>query len=551
MTTTPYAMPHEVFAKHASAMPDQVYLRQPIDGAYREFTWQETYDSALRLASAYRELGLAPGDKICILSKNVAEWFIADFAAMLAGLICAPVYPTAGAKTIGYIIDHSEAKAIVIGKLDSPDAAMAALEGRSIVTIGMASYVSIDCQHDMESLIVSHQPLVDIARPTLDDVATLAYTSGSTGNPKGAVLTFRNVAYGSVVLVDKFEATPNDRALSYLPLAHIMERIGVEYQSLYAGFSVTFLESLDTFARDLANTQPTSFVSVPRLWMKFQSGVLSKMPQKKLDRLLSIPIISGLVKSKIKKQLGFSHCRFFATGSAPISPITLEWFRRLGIEISEGWGMTETSCLAVINHPFNKEKMGTIGRPVEGTEIKISEQGEILLKSDGVIKEYYKEPEKTAEAIKDGWLYTGDKGELDADGYLRITGRVKDLFKSSKGKYVVPVPIESLLFENTLIEQVCVMGSGLPQPIAAVVLSEEISVGMSNDDLEKSLDATRIHVNERLEGHEKIDRIVVTKEQWSIENGLLTPTLKIKRSELEVKYKETISLDSKKSVIWQ
>lgn len=213
--------------------------------------------------------------------------------------------------------------------------------------------------------------------------------------------------------------------------------------------------------------------------------------------------------------------------------------------------MTETSCLAVINHPFNKEKMGTIGRPVEGTEIKISEQGEILLKSDGVIKEYYKEPEKTAEAIKDGWLYTGDKGELDSDGYLRITGRVKDLFKSSKGKYVVPVPIESLMFENTLIEQVCVMGSGLPQPVAAVVLSEEISVGMSNDELEKSLDDTRIHVNERLEGHEKIDRIVVTKEQWSIENGLLTPTLKIKRSELEVKYKDTISHDSKETVIWQ
>jgi len=550
MDKTSYPLPQELFAKHAKSMPNQVFLRQPVNRVYKEFTWKETYDSCLKLASAYRTLGLEPGDKICILSKNVAEWFIADFAAMLAGLICAPIYPTAGEKTIAYVIDHSEAKAIVVGKLDSSEPTKAALKGRSIITISMP-YESVDCDHSMEDLIEANESLQEVATPTLDDVASLAYTSGSTGNPKGAVLTFRNIAYGSLVLANTLESTSDDRVLSYLPLAHIMERISVEYQSLYAGFTVTFLESLETFSEDLQSCEPTSFVTVPRLWMKFQMGILAKMPQKKLDKLLKIPIISGIVKNKIKKSLGFSHVRFYATGSAPISPITLEWFRKVGIEISEAWGMTETSCVSVVNFPFNKAKIGTIGKPVDGTEIKISEQGEILVKSDGVIKEYYKEPEKTAEAFKEGWLHTGDKGEFDADGFIRITGRVKDIFKSGKGKYVVPVPIESLLFENTIIEQVCVMGSGLPQPVAAVVLADDISTDLSNNEIEKSLDDTLIHVNERLEGHEKLDRIIVTKEPWSIENGMLTPTLKIKRSELEDKYQETISIESNDKVVWQ
>jgi len=550
MSNNSYPLPQQIFAKHAKAMPNKVFLRQPINRVYKEFTWKETYDSCLRLASGYRKLGLKPGDKICIVSKNVAEWFIADFAAMLAGLICAPIYPTAGEKTIAYVLEHSEAKAIVIGKLDSNAATKAALKGRSIITIAMP-YESIECDHNMEYLISANEPMQDVATPDLDDVASLAYTSGSTGNPKGAVLTFRNIAYGSLVLANTLESTPDDRVLSYLPLAHIMERISVEYQSLYAGFTVTFLESLETFSEDLKSCEPTSFVTVPRLWMKFQSGVLAKMPQKKLDRLLKIPIISGIVKNKIRNNLGFGNVRFYATGSAPISPITLEWFRKIGIEISEAWGMTETSCVAVVNFPFNKAKIGTIGKPVDGTDIKISEEGEILVRSDGVIKEYYKEPEKTAEAFKDGWLHTGDKGELDADGFIRITGRVKDIFKSGKGKYVVPVPIESLLFENNIIEQVCVMGSGLPQPVAAVVLAEELSGGLSNSEIEQSLADTLIHVNARLEGHEKLDRVIVTKEQWSIENGLLTPTLKIKRSELEDKYQETISIESKDKVVWQ
>mgnify|MGYP000161393136 CR=1 FL=1 len=550
MERSNYVLPQEMLAKHAALTPDKVYLRQPVDRVVKEFTWKEVHDSALRMAAAFQRLGLRRGDKISILSKNVAEWFITDFAIGLAGMISAPIYPTAGEKTIAYVLEHSEAKVIVVGKLDDKAPAKAALSDRSIISVAMP-YDTVDCDYQMEHLIASCSPLDNLAPPKLDDTFSLTYTSGSTGNPKGAVLSYRNIAYGALSMSKQASVTSEDRLLSYLPLAHIAERAIIEHASLYSGSSVTFVESLATFADDIQRTQPTFFLSVPRLWMKFQSGILSNIPQKKLDLLLAIPIVSGLIKNKIKRQLGLGKTRVFGSGTAPISLATLEWFRAIGIEISEGWGMTETAGTAVMNHPFRKEKMGTIGRPVDGTEIKISDNGEILVKGDGVIKAYYKEPEKTTETFKNGWLYTGDKGEFDAEGYLRITGRVKDIFKSGKGKYVVPVPIESLLFENTIIEQVCVMGSGLPQPVAAVVLTEGTSSGLTVAQVQESLDDTLILVNERLEGHEKLDRIIVAKEQWTIENGLLTPTLKIKRSELEDKYKDAISIETNDKVVWQ
>jgi len=550
MQGTTYALPHEMLAKNARKMPNTVYLRQPVKGVIREHTWAEVYDAALKLAGAFRNLGLRPGDKVSILSKNVAEWFIADYAIILSGMISAPIYPSAGEKTISYVLDHSEAKAIIVGKLDDKAPAEAALAGRLLIKIAMP-YDTIKCEFKMAGLIATHEPLKNVWQPVLDDVFSLIYTSGSTGNPKGGVLSYRNIAYGATTMKTTSKLTRSDRLLSYLPLAHVAERAVIEHASLYSGATVTFVESLATFAEDLQKTKPTFFFSVPRLWMKFQSGVLSKMTQKKLDTLLAIPIVSTLVKSKIKKQLGLDKARIFGSGTAPISPATLSWFSAIGIDISEGWGMTETAGISIIHSPFNKEKLGSIGQPVVGTEVQISESGEILVKSDGVIKEYYKEPEKTAETFKEGWLHTGDKGEFDADGYIRITGRVKDIFKSGKGKYVVPVPIESLLFENTIIEQVCVMGSGLPQPVAAIVLSDEISSDLTVNQVQQSLDDTLILVNERLEGHEKLDRIIVSKEQWSIENGLLTPTMKIKRTDLEDKYKDVISVETKDKVVWQ
>lgn len=542
-----YPVPYEMLRKWANKTPNRVYLRQPVNRVYREKTWAQVHDEVLRLAAAFHALGLKKGDVVAILGKNTAEWFIADFAIIAAGLIPAPIYYTAGADTIRYILDHSEAKAIILGKLEDLAPARAAVP-QGIITIAQP-YETLPCDHQMTDLIAAHAPLVQVNQPKMDDTFSLIYTSGTTGNPKGIVVTYRNIGYSSSTAVEHLRYTENDRMISYLPLAHITERSLVQYVGLFHGCTVSFSETLDTFAEDVRNAAPTIFVSVPRLWMKFQSGVLAKMPQRKLDLYLRIPILREVVKNKIKAQLGLQNVRIAGSGAAPISPAVIRWFQRLGINICEGFGMSETSGLTTVNYPFNKAKIGTTGAAAKGSLLKISDEGEILVGGDGIVKEYYKDPEKTAETFKDGWLHTGDKGQIDADGYLRITGRVKELFKTGKGKYVAPVPIESLIAEDPNVEQICVMGYGLPQPVAIVVLGAAVGTTISLEMLKAGLAITLKKTNARLEAHEKLSHIVVAKEPWTIENGLLTPTLKMKRDRIENKYGDLIAKPTNAPVV--
>lgn len=552
MANQSYPLPCEMLKKWSTEIPDQVYLRQPVKGVYHEKTWAQVYDEVYRLAAGLKSLGLQKGDVVSILGKNTAEWFIADFAISVAGLISAPIYYTAGEDTISYILKHSEAKAIVIGKLDDTKPIAAAVADLNIIKIAQP-YDTISCDHQMADLIKSNEPLADsdVFKADMEDTFSIIYTSGSTGNPKGVILTYKNIGFGGTSAVKDLNFSTEDRLISYLPLAHITERAILEYVSLNHGCTVTFNESLDTFTNDLRSANPSMFVSVPRLWMKFQTGILAKMPEKKLDFMLKVPILSSLVKNKIKEQLGLANSRLNGSGAAPISPGVLEWYRKVGLDISEGYGMSETSGLATVNFPFNPTKVGTVGKPAYGVEIKFSEEGEILVRSDGVVKGYYKEPEKTAETFIDGWLHTGDKGEMDSEGYLRITGRVKEIFKTGKGKYVTPVPIEGRLSENTFIEQICVMGAGMPQPIAVAVLAQDLVGGVSQDELKKSLADTLKKTNDTLEAHQKMSHMVVAKEAWTIENGLLTPTLKIKRSQLEKKYNDVISAPTREPVVME
>ncbi|MEO1732668.1 MAG: AMP-binding protein [Pseudomonadota bacterium] len=547
MSNNSYPVPYEMLKKWATEMPNKVYLRQPVNRVIHEKTWAQVHDEVLRLAAAFRSLGLQKGDVVAILGKNTAEWFITDFAIAAAGLIPAPIYFTAGADTIRFVMEHSEAKAIVLGKLDDTGPANAGIP-KGVIKIAQP-YDTLPCDYQMTDLIAQNPPLAEVHQPSMDDTFSLIYTSGTTGNPKGIVVTFRNIGYSSTTAVQDLNYTPEDRLISYLPLAHITERAMVQHVGLYHGCTVSFTESLDTFAEDLRNARPTIFISVPRLWMKFQSGVLGKMPQKKLDLYLKIPLLGGIVRKKIKEQLGLQDARLCGSGAAPISPAVLHWFAKLGINITEGFGMSETSGLVTVNYPFEAKKMGTVGRPARGAKLKISDEGELLVGGDCVVQGYYKDAEKTAETFKDGWLHTGDKGEIDADGCLRITGRVKELFKTGKGKYVAPVPIESLLAENPYVEQICVMGYGMPQPVAVVVMSEEAPAvaAMSKDNagLAETLTAT----NNRLEAHEKLSHIVVAKDPWTIENGLLTPTLKIKRNLIEKKYADIIAKPKTSSVV--
>jgi len=539
-----------MFRRQVQATPEKVYLRQPINGEYREYSWQETYDQTLRLAQALLGLGLQPGDRVALLSGNCAEWFIADFAMLAAGLIPTPIYATASDKTIRYVLEHSEAKAIVIGNLAKPEMALGAVP-EGVITIGLSNGPD-GVDHKAAELISNNQPLTNIHQPELSETFSIVYTSGSTGAPKGVLITYKNISFSAAVSVDLFQKGVEERFLSYLPLAHVTERGLIQYNSLYSGATVTFNESLDTFIRDLRNARVTSFISVPRLWVKFQSQILAHTPQRRLSLMLKLPIIGSMLKKKVRAQLGLGDALSCGCGSAPISPSTLNWYQKLGIDISEGWGMSETIGLATTNYPFKLSKLGTIGKPVTGFEIKTSDAGEILIRGDGVFKEYYKNPETTAEAFtEDGFLRTGDKADVDEDGYLKITGRVKDIFKSGKGKYIAPVPIESKLADNLLIEQLCVMGSGLPSAMAVIVLSKEIADDMNKEEIAQSLTNTLVAVNKQIEKHEFVGGIRIAKEAWTIENGLLTPTMKVKRAELEEKYRGLIAQEHKEIVVWE
>lgn len=540
--------PLEMFYHWEETTPNTVYLKQPINGSVKDFTWREAGDQARRVAATLIAMGLPTGSHIAILSKNCAEWFITDLAIMLAGHVSVPIYSTAGEETIRYVLDHAKCPVIFVGKLDNTEAQVAAIDD-GIIKLAFP-YPNIPADKQWDELLQT-APLVDKPIPALDSVMTIVYTSGSTGNPKGVVHNYESICWAASNSLNELGVNQNDRILSYLPLAHITERVLVEIASFYSGMRIDFIESLDTFSRDVNATEPTLFLSVPRLWIRFQMGVLANMPQKKLDLLLRIPIISGLVSKKIRTKLGLGKARLCASGSAPIPTSTLEWFRKIGVNIAEGWGMTENSAYGTSCVPFRADKIGTIGRPYAGVDIRIAEDGEIQVKGPCNMKEYYLEPEKTAEVMtEDGYLKTGDKGSIDSEGYITITGRLKEIFKTSKGKYIAPVPIESKLMANSSIEQVCVTGSQLKQPIALVILSE-VALKQSIVDIELQLLETLNIVNATLESHAVLDRLIIMEDEWTVDNGLLTPTLKIKRHTLEKHYDDLINREFSEQIAKQ
>ncbi len=542
-----YKLPLQQFLANVASHPAKTYLHQPDNRAWRTLTWAEVDDQARRIASGLLANGLHPGDRVAILAKNSAEWFIVDFAIMMAGMVSVPIYATAGEATIRHVMSHSGSKAIFIGKLDSIDAAEAAIDD-DILSIAFP-YPTAPAREQWNDWLDRYEPLQKIAAPDPDDIFTLVYTSGSTGLPKGVVLSHDNVASSAYTATTLNPDGDDLRVVSYLPLAHITERCVIELPSLYKPGDIYFTESLATFVEDVKHARPTLFVSVPRLWAKFQAQILSMIPDQDLQAMLKDPAQRDGVVGMIRQGLGFTETRTFGSGSAPISPSILEWYARLGINISEGWGMTETSGLACGNNPFTLEQLGTIGVPVPCVEMKLSEAGEMLIRGVSIFKEYYNNPEATAESFVDGWFRTGDKAEVQADGSFKITGRVKEQFKTAKGKYVSPVPIESLFGVNPEIEQVCVLGSGRKQPLVLVVLNEMVVPKQA--DAHQRLEETLAEVNRQLESHQRLDAVIVASQPWSVENELLTPTMKLKRDRIEQRFSQYLERKLPAPVVWE
>jgi len=543
------------FAYHwEKTQPDKVWLTQPMGGgAMRELTWKQGLDEARRMARHLDSLGYPKGSQIALFAKNNAWWILADLAIWMAGHVSVPLYPTLTAETIRQIIDHSEAKLIFVGKLDG-FAEMEPGIPKDMPRIALPLAPKQDCPQ-WDDLVKKTEPIEGSPKRNPDDLATLIYTSGSTGVPKGVMHSFRTMTSSGVGVTKMLHCNADDRMLSYLPLAHAFERFIVETGTFAAGYSLWFAESLDTFVADLRRAKPTLFVSVPRLWSKFQSGVFQKMPPGRLDFMLKVPILSGFIGKKVLTGLGLENVRFAGSGSAPIPAELIAWYRRLGLELLEGYGMSENFSYSHVTRP-GEPRVGFVGRPYDECEQRISESGEIEVKSPGTMLGYFKAPELTAEVMtKDGFLKTGDQGVI-VDGQLKITGRVKELFKSSKGKYIAPAPIENKLLEHHDIEQCCVSGHSQPQPYAMVLLSPiaktEAATAEGKARITAALGKLQDDINATLNQHEQLEKVVIISDDWTIENGLLTPTMKLKRNVVEKKYADKVEgwYASKSSVIW-
>ncbi len=536
--------------------PDQLYMTQPVgDGKVETYTWGRAVDEARRVAAYLKSLNLPEKSRIGLISKNCAQWIMTDWAIWMAGHISVPLYPTLNADTVNYILGHAECDVLFVGKLDDWDMMKPGVPD-SVRCISFPLSPPNDFE-TWDDIVKQNEPLEGETERSAEELATIVYTSGSTGRPKGVMLSFGNMAYAATGGLQVLGVGPEERMLSYLPLAHVFERTFVELASLYAGFELYFAESLDTFVEDLRRAQPTLFLSVPRLWVKFQHGVLQKMPKKKLDRLMKIPIVSGLVKKKILKGLGLDKVKFAGSGSAPLSNDVLDWYRNLGLELLEGYGMSENFAYSHMTKP-GRSRTGYVGEAMPGVETKISEEGEILIRSPATMMGYYKDEEKTREAFtEDGYLKTGDKGEIDEMGRLKITGRIKEMFKTSKGKYIAPAPIENRLMSHDSIEMVCVSGANQTQPFALVSPSEEIRPKLQDPGfrkkLESDLEQLIKEVNKTVDPHEQLAFITVVSDEWSIENSFLTPTLKLKRNVVEDAYQAQVDswYAERKPVIWQ
>jgi len=558
--TLPATSVLECIYQHEKNLADHVFLTQPIgQGRVLDYTWAQTVDQSRRMAAHLKTLGLPHGAKVAILSKNCAHFFMAEMAIWMAGYTTVAIFPTESADTVKFVLEHSESSLLFVGKLDEwHKQAPGVPQDLPRIALPLAPETPYQ---SWDAITSSTEPLPgDVLRDD-NDLAMIIYTSGSTGQPKGAMHNFARIsAVGHGIakrINDSLGDNRDHRMLSYLPLAHVFERAWAETVSLVHGrIHMFFAESLDTFILDLNRAQPTIFVSVPRLWLKFQQGVFAKMPAKKLNLLLSLPFIGKVVAKKVLTGLGLDKVEMAGSGSAPLPPDLIRWYRRLGLNLVEGYAMTEDFAYSHSSDDTYNEP-GYVGIPYEGVQARISEEGDILIKSPGQMVGYYKRPDLDAQSFTaDGFFKTGDLGSRRPDGQLKITGRLKELFKTSKGKYVAPAPIENLLNAHPMIELSMVSGSGFESAYALVVLAEDLRPKLQQNEVrsevEKALVELLAKVNQEIAEYERLKMLVIAAQPWSIENGCLTPTMKIKRSHIE--YSVQHQLDNwyanSKVVIW-
>ncbi|MGE5567624.1 MAG: AMP-binding protein [Rhodospirillales bacterium] len=546
------ALPLNRFYRWERERAGRPFLTQPLHGNVREWTWAQAGDEVRRVAAYLKSQDWEPGTHIAILSKNCAWWIMADLAIWMAGHVTVPVYASFRAATVREILEHSESKACFIGLTDerSLPGIPAGVERIRFPTVPEGP------GRGWDAILATLSPLEgEPVRPAAD-LATIFYTSGTSGAPKGVMHNFAALAFVAQTLARRLPSSGEHRALSYLPLGHIFERGAMEMPALVLGWHVFFSEGVETFLADLRRARPTVFLAVPRVLIKLREGVLARIAQRRLGWLFHVPLAGRVLRKRVLRELGLDQVQVAACGGAPLEPGILLWYRKLGLNLLEGYGLTE----GMITHLSTPGSLrpGYIGTALDGVEAKRAPNGEFLLKSPMNMLGYYKDPQGTRDAFTpDGFLRTGDLIETAPDGQARIIGRIKEQFKTSKGEYVTPAPIEAKLLAHNDVESCCLMGAGQAHPFAVLVLQAEArrrsADPAARKALEDSLLAALDEVNAQLEHHERLAFLVIAGSPWTVANGLLTPTMKLRRAALEVLYAPYVEewRARNQRIIWQ
>jgi long-chain acyl-CoA synthetase len=562
--------------QQATDRPSHIAYQAKVDGRWQPTTWRGFADQVRSAARALMTLGFARGAKVAILGFNRPEWVILDHAAMMAGGAAAGIYTTCSAEEVQYIVHHSEALVVLVedaaqlAKIKAKRAEMPLCKHIVLMRGGSGAGGDVIAWDDfLAKAEGTSDALLDERIDAIEqaDLATLIYTSGTTGPPKGVMLSHRNLAWTSRTLVDIGEGTEHDVSLSYLPLSHIAEQMATILMPATTGSSVYFAESIERVPDNLKESRPTVFFGVPRIWEKFHAVLGGKLSEvkgakkrlidwarkvntevnNKRDRNLAVPGLLGLqyklahklVISKLKVALGFDRARSLISGAAPIAGDVLEFFASLDLPIREIYGQSEDCGPTSFNLP-GKTKIGSVGPALPGLECKIADDGEILIKGPNVFLGYYKEPEATAECLKDGWLHSGDLGQFDRDGFLTITGRKKEIIITAGGKNIAPKNIEAAIKQSPLVGEAVVIGDRRKFLTALVTLGDAAAKIDDKTQIRAQIQAQIDQVNASLARVEQVKKFAILPKPFGIDTGELTPTMKIKRKVVAQMYAREI-----------
>jgi len=590
LTTDARSLPGIVLAR-AQETPNRVAMRKKALGRWREYTWAEYAERASKIGRGLQELGVGEGDRVAIHSENRPAWALVDIGIQGIGAISVGIYPTSPAAEVEYLLGHSEARVVIVEdqeQLDKTLAVRTKLPNLAKIVIvdpsGLRGFTDpmVMTLKELEELGEQRGGREFVERVTRIDptwVAIIVYTSGTTGPPKGAMLTHANLLAAARASARSFGVEAADEVVSYLPLCHIAERLISVINAISLGYTVNFPESPDTVSQDLQEIQPTFFLGVPRVWEKFMAGIEIRIEDasrlKKANHRFWMERGRRLAKRRlagkrggglsyflgwlflyrtIRKKLGLARVREAISGAAPIAPQVLEYFWALGVNVREGYGQTEGTALGTLN-PREDVRIGTVGKPLVGVHVRIAEDGEILIQSPGVFAGYFKNDQATMETIVDGWLHTGDVGVMDADGYLTITDRKKDIIITAGGKNISPAEIENKLKISPYVKEAIVIGDRRKYLTALIGIEfDTVSNWASKHgitfttyaDLSSKPEVVELvqewvgEVNKELAQVETIKKFALLPKELDQEEGELTATQKVKRAAIAKEFSDTI-----------